>query len=91
LISKPAGSNANFTDANSVTTTFIADIADNYVVSLTVNDGQVSSSASTVTITAIAANNPPIANAGPDQLGKPSRYLAAPAKTPMSQAATALH
>ncbi|MCJ8270441.1 MAG: PKD domain-containing protein, partial [Psychrosphaera sp.] len=67
LNSKPAGSNATFTDANSVTATFIADVAGSYVVSLTVNDGQVSSSASTVTITAIAANNPPIADAGPDQ------------------------
>jgi hypothetical protein len=44
--------------------TFTADLAGTYVATLIVNDGQVDSTASTVTITATRANAAPVANAG---------------------------
>ena len=52
LTSKPASSTATLTGATSVAPTFTADLAGTYVASLVVNDGQVNSTASTVTITA---------------------------------------
>jgi len=64
--SKPTGSTAALASSTAVNPTFTADIAGVYVVSLVVNDGAVSSSASSVTVTAAAAtgNVPPVANAG---------------------------
>ena len=67
LLTIPAGSNATLANATSVNPTFVPDIAGNYVVSLTVNDGSLSSAASTVTITASTTNIAPIANAGNSQ------------------------
>ncbi|MDQ6704445.1 MAG: PKD domain-containing protein, partial [Acidobacteriota bacterium] len=58
FVSRPAGSAATLTNANSVAPTFLADVAGNYVVQLIVNDGTQSSLPATVTITAAAAGAP---------------------------------
>lgn len=55
LISKPAGSTATLAADDSVSPTFTADLAGNYVATLVVNDGKVDSAQSKVTITAAAA------------------------------------
>lgn len=52
LTSKPAGSGATLVSATSAMPTFTADIAGSYVATLVVNDGQVNSDPSTVTVTA---------------------------------------
>jgi YVTN family beta-propeller protein len=52
FVSKPVGSVADFTDPTSQVTEFTADVAGNYVVSLTVNDGLVDSAPSNITVTA---------------------------------------
>jgi hypothetical protein len=54
LTSKPAESVAALTGATTVSPTFTADLAGNYVVSLVVNDGTANSAPDTVTITATA-------------------------------------
>ena len=73
FVSVPAGSNAvsagigSFRSANAF---FTADVAGTFIVQLVVNDGQVDSTPSTVTITAGAGSNTaPVANAGPNQTG----------------------
>jgi len=63
--SMPAGSTASLNNASSVTPSFKADKLGDYVIQLIVNDGQVNSVASTVTITAV--NDKPVANAGANQ------------------------
>ena len=50
LTGKPTGSMAALASANSVTPTFLADVAGTYVVSLIVNDGKVNSSTAVVTV-----------------------------------------
>lgn len=67
LVSRPAGSNAALLASSGVRVTFTADTVGAYTASLVVNDGSLSSSASTVIITAAAANAAPVANAGPAQ------------------------
>lgn len=52
LTSKPIGSTATLSSAVSKTPTFVADAAGTYVASLVVSDGKVSSTASTVSISA---------------------------------------
>jgi hypothetical protein len=64
LTSKPAGSSAALSSSTSAKPTFTADAAGTYVASLTVNDGKVSSTAVTVSVTAAVANVAPVANAG---------------------------
>jgi hypothetical protein len=64
FVSKPAGSTASLSSSTSVNPTFTAGSAGSYVLSLVVNDGSLSSTASTVTITASTANLAPVANAG---------------------------
>lgn len=71
LTSKPTGSSATLSSATSVRPTFATDVAGTYVASLTVNDGQLSSTATTVSVTAARANAAPVANAGAAQ----SAYL----------------
>lgn len=63
--SKPAGSAAVLADASRARTGFIADLDGDYVLKLTVSDGSLTSVGDTVTVTAV--NQPPVANAGPDQ------------------------
>lgn len=69
LTTVPSGSQAVIGTPTSAKPTFIPDKAGIYVASLVVNDGQLTSSASTVTITATGAtvNAAPAANAGAAQ------------------------
>ena len=64
LSSKPAGSMVALVGAGLTRPTFTADVAGAYVATLTVNDGQVDSAASSVNITAAVANAAPTANPG---------------------------
>jgi len=64
LVSKPSDSNAVLSNLEIANPTFVADKSGNYVFALVVNDGNLSSSTSTVTITASTTNLAPIANAG---------------------------
>ena len=67
LVSKPAGSTATLSAANSAKPSFTADKVGAYVASLGVFDGKVYSSAASATVNAVAANVPPVANAGAAQ------------------------
>jgi hypothetical protein len=53
LTSKPAGSAAALSSSNSLNSSFVADIAGTYLATLRVNDGSLSSSAVSKTITAV--------------------------------------
>ena len=66
LLSVPTGSAAVLTGAHTVSPTFVADKAGNYVAQLIVNDGIANSLPSTVTISTQPVK--PVANAGPDQV-----------------------
>jgi hypothetical protein len=68
LPGRPEGSQATLASPNSFHPSFTADVAGSYTASLIVNDGQVDSEASSVTITAAVANVAPIAKAGPRQV-----------------------
>jgi len=73
--SKPTGSMATLSDPTAVNPTFLADQDGSYVIKLTVNDGALTSDADTVVITASTPNNPPVANAGPDQFAVSGQTL----------------
>jgi len=47
--------------------TFVPDVPGNYAVSLTVSDGRLTSAASTLSVTAVARNQVPLANSGAPQ------------------------
>ncbi len=64
---RPAGSLAVLSDPAAPKPAFTADIDGQYAVSLTVNDGTVTSVADSVRVTAATSNSAPVANAGPDQ------------------------
>jgi PKD domain len=66
LLSKPGGSTAVLNNSGIVNPTFVADLAGTYIAQLIVNDGQVDSAPSTVTITT-GTIQAPTANAGPNQ------------------------
>jgi hypothetical protein len=59
--------NAVLSDSTAVNPTFTPSVDGVYTLSLTVNDGTVSSSADTVTVTATTPNRAPVAIAGADQ------------------------
>jgi RHS repeat-associated protein len=65
ITSKPSASNAVLSDPASVTPTFTADELGTYVVQLIVNDGNLDSVPTTVTID--TSDSAPVANAGPAQ------------------------
>ncbi len=70
LDSQPAGSSATLSAADTVSPTFVADVAGDYVATLVVHDGALSSTADTVVVTAtdpVGGNTAPVADAGPDQ------------------------
>lgn len=67
FVSRPAGSAASLNNPNSVSPSFAADMAGNYVVEVVVNDGSADSAPSRVTVTATTANVAPIASAGANQ------------------------
>jgi hypothetical protein len=67
MTSRPTGSGATLSGANTVSPSFIADAAGAYTISLVVNDGTVNSTADSVTVTATTGgggNTAPVANAG---------------------------
>ena len=66
----PTGSTAHLSDSEAVTPTFVPDVAGEYTVTLTVNDGTASSGLATATITVdepVDPNQPPVADAGADR------------------------
>ena len=65
FVSRPIGSTAVLSNPTSITPTFVADRVGGYMVQLIVNDGVLSSTPSTVTIT--TNDVAPVANAGPNQ------------------------
>ena len=65
LFTKPVGSVSTLNNGTVANPTFIADTVGSYVLRLVVNDGVSDSSISTVTITAVAGNIAPVADAGP--------------------------
>jgi RHS repeat-associated protein len=67
MTERPAGSTAVLSSSDAVRPTFTADVDGTYRISLTVNDGMLTSPADEVVITATRPNTPPTANAGPDQ------------------------
>lgn len=67
LVSKPEGSDVSLTDLTNVTTNFIADIEGDYIFSLTVNDGELTSEADNVTISFSTYNSTPTVNSGFNQ------------------------
>ena len=73
FISRPTGSTATLSNANTVAPSFSADQGGDYVVQLVVNDGTVDSLPDTVTISTL--NSAPVANAGPDQLVPPDNTV----------------
>jgi hypothetical protein len=64
--SKPAGSQATLTGANTVNPTFVVDLAGTYTIQLLVNDGVSNSNFATVTVSTVSSL--PVANAGPSQV-----------------------
>ena len=65
--SRPAGSAASLNNGTVANPTLTPDTIGPYVLYLTVNDGVADSTVSSVTITAVAGNVAPVADAGPDQ------------------------
>ncbi|MGI9135135.1 MAG: PKD domain-containing protein, partial [Rhodoferax sp.] len=81
LSAKPSGSSASLASASTVKPTFTPDVAGTYVASLVVNDGQLSSSASTVTVTAVqavVALTYPVVDSGQTQTFNASAAITAP-------------
>jgi hypothetical protein len=67
IAQQPPESNPIFTNRTTATPTFTADRAGLYTVALTVSDGSLTSPVDQMTITVATGNQPPVANAGPDQ------------------------
>lgn len=67
LASRPAGSAAALTGAQTASPEFIADVAGDYVLRLLVNDGALDSEPQTLLVRATAANAVPVADAGAAQ------------------------
>lgn len=65
IVSAPPGSHAAFDDPTSPTPTFIADLYGDYVIKLVVSDSQGSSQPMTMLVS--LHDDPPVADAGPDQ------------------------
>ena len=64
----PEGSSAALINSQDAKSTFTPDLEGAYRVQLIVNDGELDSEPSTVTITAARANSEPVANAGGDKV-----------------------
>jgi hypothetical protein len=71
LTSRPAGSQAVLSAAQSAQPSFAADAAGDYVVTLIVNDGQLDSAPDTLVVNAASGNVKPVAVPGPGQTVKP--------------------
>ncbi|WP_101758973.1 PKD domain-containing protein [Oceanicoccus sp. KOV_DT_Chl] len=61
ITSMPAGSAASLLSATVVSTSFTADVAGAYVITLMVSDGELDSAVDTMTVSAAAGNIPPVA------------------------------
>lgn len=75
FVSRPTGSTVALSSPSSPTPSFRIDLPGDYVVSLTVSDGVLSSAPDTVTVS--TSNSRPTANAGPDlsaQVGTLARF-----------------
>ncbi len=68
LQSRPPGSASTLNNGTVVNPTLTPDTTGQYLLQLAVNDGVSDSAASSVTITAVAGNIAPVAEAGPDQI-----------------------
>jgi len=67
LVTKPEGSYASLTDSTSATVDFMADLEGEYIFSLTVNDGELTSEPDNVTISFSTYNSTPTVNSGSNQ------------------------
>ena len=67
LTEQPGGSVASLSDANTVDPSFTPDVDGEYVLTLTVSDGEATGVADQVTVTAATPNSAPTAGAGEDQ------------------------
>ncbi|MBL4713820.1 MAG: hypothetical protein JKY64_04770 [Alcanivorax sp.] len=67
LTEQPEGSVASLSDANTVDPSFTPDVDGEYVLTLTVSDGEATGVADQVTVTAATPNSAPTADAGQDQ------------------------
>lgn len=67
IIEKPSASNVFLSDPASVIPTFVPDEPGDYIIALTVNDGELNSSPHDVIVIAARPNVAPTAIAGPDQ------------------------
>jgi len=67
LTEQPGGSVASLSDANTVDPSFTPDVDGEYVLTLTVSDGEATGVADQVTVTAATPNSAPTADAGEDQ------------------------
>ena len=67
MVAKPSGSSASLSSSSSPKPTFTADKEGAYLLSLVVSDGKLTSTITTTTVTASAANAAPVAYAGPNQ------------------------
>jgi cytochrome c553 len=67
ILATPGGSSATLSDPTVFNPAFTADVDGTYIAELVVSDGIQDSAPSSVTITALAGNAAPIADAGPDQ------------------------
>lgn len=67
IASQPSGSRPILANPTTATPTFTADVPGVYTVALTVSDGSLTSAPDQLNITVATGNQPPVANAGPDQ------------------------
>lgn len=75
LVSRPTGSTATLSGANTVQPRFTPDRRGLFVVRLTVDDGRGSTSSDEVTVSTESTDRPPVADAGPDQLVQPGQFV----------------
>jgi hypothetical protein len=66
FVSTPVGSTTSLTGSASATPSFTPDVAGSYVLRLSVSDRYLATASDTVTLSVIAGNSPPVADAGSD-------------------------
>ena len=72
LIARPAGSSASLSSSNSIRPSVTIDLAGTYIVQLVADDGPLEA---VETMAIDTDNNPPVANAGPEQVGGVSTVI----------------
>ncbi|TQV82812.1 PKD domain-containing protein [Aliikangiella coralliicola] len=75
ILQLPSGSSATLDNDESVSPTLMTDVKGNYEIQLIVNDGTSDSLPDSVTVSVEDPNNPPVADAGPDQPYKRNQTL----------------